>query len=156
MTGLRAALLKRWPTIVIFALLGPLLFMLADMALEQVSQEAGLTIARLRSWIVEDVFFVPRFLFVLGALPAGLVGALVAWRDSRGQASGRWIAILSAGLGFATAIFFARNLFVFTPPPLGAQLAIGGRAFVSVVLAGLVCYGLSRPFARPVLSQEER
>lgn len=156
MTLIRTALLRRWPTIVIFMLLGPLLVMLADMALEQLSQEDGLTIARLRSWIVEDVFFVPRFVFVLCALPAGLVGALVAWRDSRGKTSGRLIAILSAGLGLATAVFFARNLFVFTPPPLGAQLAIGGRAFVSVVLAGLVCYGLSRPFARPVLSQEER
>ena len=156
MTEIRAALASRWPTIVIFMLFGPLLVMIADMALEQLSQEDGLSLARLRSWIVEDVFFVPRFLFILGAVPAGLLGALVAWRDSRGRTSGRLIAMLSAGLGLATAIFFARNLFVFTPPPFGAQLAIGGRAFVSVVLAGLVCYGLSRPFARPVLSQEER
>lgn len=156
MTDFRAALAERWPTVVIFALLGPLIFMLVDMALEQIGQGDGLSLARLRSWIVGDLFFVPRFVFILAALPAGCAGAWIAWRDSRGQRSARLAFWLSAGLGLATAIFFARNLFVFTPPPLGAQLAIGGRAFVSVVLAGLVCYGLSRPFARPVLSQEER
>lgn len=156
MIEFRAFLARRWPTIVIFMLLGPLLVMLADMGLEQLGQDDGFTIARLRSWIAEDVFFVPRFVFILGALPAGLVGALVAWRDSRGLASIRLVAILSAAFGLVTGIFFARNLFVFTPPPFGAQLAIGGRAFVSVVLAGLVCYALTRPFARPVLSLEER
>jgi len=154
--AVRTALAQRWPTVVIFMFVGPLLFMLADMALEQLGQEDGLSVRRLGSWIVNDVFFVPRILFVLCGLPAGLVGGLVAWRDSIGLASGRLIFLLSAALGLAAAIFFARNLFVFTPPPFGAQLAIGGRAFVSVVLAGLVCYGLSRPFARPVLSQEER
>ncbi|MBN9025030.1 hypothetical protein [Kaistia sp. MMO-174] len=156
MTGIRAALARRWPTIVIFMLLGPFLFMLFDMAFEQMSQDPGLTLARLGNWIAEDVFFVPRFVFMLGALPAAVVGALVAWRDSRGLASGRWIGGLSAGFGIVIGIFFARNLFIFTPPPLGAQLAIGARAFVSVVLAGFLCYGLSRPFARPLLSQEER
>ena len=156
MIAFRAFLARRWPTIVIFMLLGPLVVMLADMAMEQIAQEDGLTIARLRSWIADDVFFVPRLVFILGALPAGLVGALVAWRDSRGLASGRLIAIVSAAFGLLTGIIFARNLFVFTPPPFGAQLAIGGRAFVSVVLAGLVCYALTRPFARPMLSLEER
>lgn len=156
MTEIRAALAGRWPTIVIFMLLGPFLVMLFDMALEQMSQDPGLTLARLGSWIAEDVYFVPRFVFMLGALPAALVGALVAWRDSRGLVSGRWIGVLSGALGLVTAVFFARNLFVFTPPPFGAQLAIGGRAFVSVVLAGFVCYGLTRPFARPLLSREER
>jgi hypothetical protein len=152
---IRAALFRRWPTIVIFMLLGPLLFMFFDMTLEQISQYDGLTFARLRSWIVEDIFFVPRLVFIVCALPAGLLGALVAWRDSRGLESAQLTLIVLGGMGLATAIFFARNLFVFTPPPFGAQLGIGGRAFVSVVLAGVVCYGLSRPFARPVLSQEK-
>lgn len=156
MTEFRAALAERWPTILIFALLGPFLFMLTDMALEQIGQAEGLSLERLRIWIVGDVFWVSRLVFILCALPAGAAGAWIAWRDARGERSGRLVVYLSAFLGLVGAVFFARNLFVFTPPPFGAQLAIGGRAFVSVVLAGVVCYGLSRPFARPVLSQEER
>lgn len=148
-------LLPRWRTVAIFVCLAPILFMLIDMASEQFSQTAGLSPGRLWSWIAEDGFFLPRAVYALGIIPAFVAGTLIARRDSKGGAKPGFVLAVTATIGVAVGATLARNLFLFTPPPFLEQLMISSRATTSVVLAGFVCYGLTRMMKRPK-SREKR
>lgn len=137
-------LARRIATVVIFVAIAPLLFMLIDMAFEQLSQDAGLSVRRMAEWIVEDGFFLPRAVYAIGAVPAFAAGALVARRDAKGGATLVFVLALSAAFGSVVGFALARNLFLFPPPPVADQFMIAARATTSVVATGLVCYALSR------------
>lgn len=128
----------------LFAALAPGIFMLIDMSVEQATQSAGFSFSRLWSWILADGFSVFRAVYLFGVLPAALAGLLVARRDQRGGASPIFALVVFVLLGLPVAVLFARNLFVFAPPPLGEQLLTGLRVLAGVVISGFVCYALSR------------
>ena len=135
-------------TPLIFALLAPGLFMLVDMAVEQATQSPGLTLARLWSWISADGFSLLRWVYLVGFIPAALAGLLVARRDQRGGATPLFALAVFVPFALPVAVLFARNLFVFAPPPFGEQIAIGLRVLASVVIAGFLCYAITRSYAR--------
>lgn len=132
-----------WRTPLLFAILVPPLFMLIDMSLEQATG-AGLSPARLASWIAEDGFYALRAVYLAGVVPAAFAGLIVARRDERGGASPLFALVLFALFALPFAILFARNLFIFTPPPFGESVLIGLRVVAAVVISGFVCYAGSR------------
>ncbi|MCX5516350.1 hypothetical protein C3941_16945 [Kaistia algarum] len=133
-----------WRTPLIFALVVPGLFMLIDMSFEQATQPTGFSPARLWSWIADDGFLILRAVYALGALPAAFAGLLVARRDQRGGSAPRFAFVVFVLFAVPVAVLFARNLFLFPPPPISEQILIGLRVMTSVVIAGLVCYALTR------------
>lgn len=128
----------------LFAVLAPGIFMLIDMSVEQATQSAGFSFTRLGSWISADGFSVLRAVYLFGVLPAALAGLLIARRDQRGRASPLFALVVFVLFGLPVAVFFARNLFVFAPPPFVEQVLTGLRVLAGVVISGFVCYALSR------------
>ncbi|MBN9016675.1 MAG: hypothetical protein J0H11_04615 [Rhizobiales bacterium] len=132
-----------WRTPALFALLAPPLFMLLDMSLEQATG-GGFSPSRLASWIAEDSFYALRAVYLAGVIPAAFAGLLIARRDQRGGASPLFALVLFALFALPFAILFARNLFIFAPPPFGESVLIGVRVVAAVVISGFVCYAGSR------------
>jgi hypothetical protein len=133
-----------WRTPLIFALVVPGLFMLIDMSFEQATQPTGFSPTRLWNWIADDGFLILRAVYALGALPAAFAGLLVARRDQRGGSAPRFAFAVFVLFAVPVAVLFARNLFLFAPPPISEQVLIGLRVMTSVVISGLVCYALTR------------
>lgn len=132
-----------WRTPLIFAALAPPLFMLLDMSFEQ-AMSGGFSPGRLASWIAEDSFYVLRAVYLAGIIPAAFAGLIIARRDQRGGASPLFALVLFALFALPFAILFARNLFIFAPPPFGESVLIGVRVVAAVVISGFVCYAGSR------------
>lgn len=132
-----------WRTPLIFATLAPPLFMLLDMSFEQATG-VGFSPSRLASWIAEDGFYALRAVYLAGLVPAAFAGLIIARRDQRGGASPLFALVLFVLFALPFAILFARNLFIFAPPPFGESVLIGGRVVAAVVISAFVCYAGSR------------